>query len=104
MIVFLENHGATEVAPYGEEERRRAARSGVVLRMLATRYSLLATGARRSRAAARQRWMRADPPLAKAFTCSTVAMVVSPGKVVSSAPWAQPRLTASCSEAPLSKP
>ena len=33
----------------------------------------------------------------KARTCSSVAMVVSPGKVVSSAPCAQPRLTASCS-------
>ena len=41
--------------------------------------------------------MRAEPPLAKARTCSRVAMVVSPGKVVSSAPCAQPRLTASCS-------
>ena len=45
-----------------------------------------------------QRWMRAEPPLAKAFTCSSVAMVVSPGNVVSSAPCAQPRLTASCSD------
>ena len=33
-----------------------------------------------------QRWIRADPPLAKARTCSTVAIVVSPGKVVRSAP------------------
>jgi len=32
--------------------------------------------------------MRAEPPRAKARTCSTVAMVVSPGKVVSSAPCA----------------
>ena len=44
-----------------------------------------------------QRWIRADPPLAKAFTCSTVAIVVSPGNVVSRAPCAQPRFTASCS-------
>ncbi len=50
------------------------------------------------------RWMRADPPLANALTCSTVAMVVSPGKVVSSAPCAQPRFTASCSEAPVNSP
>ena len=41
--------------------------------------------------------MRAEPPLAKALTCSTVAIVVSPGNVVSSAPCAQPSLTASCS-------
>ncbi len=50
------------------------------------------------------RWIRAEPPLAKACTCSTVAMLVSPGNVVSSAPWAQPRLTASCSLAPDSSP
>jgi len=50
------------------------------------------------------RWMRADPPLAKARTCSTVAMVVSPGKVVSSAPCAQPSLTASSGVSPLSRP
>ena len=37
--------------------------------------------------------MRAEPPLANAFTCSTVAIVVSPGNVVSNAPCAQPRLT-----------
>ena len=43
-----------------------------------------------------QRWMRAEPPLAKARTCS-VAIVVSPGNVVSNAPWAQPSLTASSS-------
>ena len=50
------------------------------------------------------RWIRAEPPLANARTCSTVAMLVSPGKVVSSAPWAQPRFTASCSVAPESSP
>ena len=33
-----------------------------------------------------QRWMRAEPPAAKARTCSMVAMVVSPGKVVIRAP------------------
>ncbi len=44
--------------------------------------------------------MRADPPLAKARTCSSVAMVVSPGKVVSSAPCAQPSLTASSGGSP----
>ena len=37
--------------------------------------------------------MRAEPPFAKARTCSTVAIVVSPGKVVSSAPCAQPSLS-----------
>ena len=50
------------------------------------------------------RWMRAEPPLANAFTCSTVAIVVSPGNVVSSAPCAQPRLTASCGVSPVSRP
>jgi hypothetical protein len=50
------------------------------------------------------RWIRADPPLAKARTCSAVAMVVSPGKVVSSAPCAQPSLTASSGDSPLSRP
>ena len=50
------------------------------------------------------RWMRADPPLAKARTCSTVAMVVSPGKVVMRAPCAQPKLTASCSGSPVRRP
>ena len=46
----------------------------------------------------------AEPPFASALTCSTVAIVVSPGKVVSSAPCAQPSFTASSSEAPLSRP
>ena len=32
--------------------------------------------------------MRAEPPFANAFTCSTVAIVVSSGKVVSNAPLA----------------
>jgi hypothetical protein len=49
-------------------------------------------------------WMRADPPLANARTCSRVAMVVSPGKVVISAPCAQPSLTASSSGSPVSRP
>ena len=38
-----------------------------------------------------QRCTRADPPLASASTSASLAMVTSPGKVVSSAPWAQPR-------------
>ena len=50
------------------------------------------------------RWMRAEPPLANARTCSSVAMVVSPGKVVSSAPCAQPSLTASSGDSPVSRP
>ena len=50
------------------------------------------------------RWMRAEPPLANAFTCSTVAIVVSPGNVVSNAPCAQPRLTASWGVSPVSRP
>src|ERR1700685_216161 len=50
------------------------------------------------------RCIRADPPCANARTCSTVAMVVSPGKVVSSAPWAQPSLTDSSGDSPLSSP
>lgn len=49
-------------------------------------------------------WMRAEPPSAKARTWARVAMVVSPGKVVSRAPWAQPSLTASSGGSPLSKP
>ena len=52
----------------------------------------------------RYRWMRAEPPFAKARTCSTVAMVVSPGNVVSSAPCAQPSFTASCGDSPVSRP
>ena len=36
--------------------------------------------------------MRAEPPRAKARTCSAVAIVVSPVKVVRSAPCAQPSL------------
>ena len=52
----------------------------------------------------RYRCTRAEPPLANAFTCSTVAIVVSPGNVVSSAPCAQPSFTASSSEAPVSRP
>ena len=45
--------------------------------------------------------MRADPPLANARTCSSVAIVVSPGNVVSSAPCAQPSLTASSGDSPV---
>jgi hypothetical protein len=33
-----------------------------------------------------QRSMRAEPPVARAFTSASEAIVVSPGKVVSSAP------------------
>ena len=44
--------------------------------------------------------MRAEPPLANARTCSSVAIVVSPGKVVSSAPCAQPSLSASSGSSP----
>ena len=51
-----------------------------------------------------QRWMRADPPLAKARTCSSVAIVVSPGNVVISAPCAQPSLTACSAVSPVSRP
>ena len=51
-----------------------------------------------------QRWMRAEPPLASALTCSTVAIVVSPGNVVSKAPCAQPSLTASSGSTPVSRP
>ena len=47
------------------------------------------------------RWMRAEPPLAKARTWSSVAIVVSPGKVVSSAPCAQPSFTASSGDSPV---
>jgi hypothetical protein len=50
------------------------------------------------------RWIRAEPPLANARTCSTVAMVVSPGKVVSSPPWAQPSFSASSGASPVSSP
>ncbi len=52
----------------------------------------------------RSAWMRAEPPFDSDFTCSTVAIVVSPGKVVISAPCDQPRFTDSCSEAPESRP
>ena len=38
------------------------------------------------------------------ITWATLAMVVSPGNVVISAPCAQPRLTASCSSSPISSP
>ena len=48
-----------------------------------------------------QRLIRVEPPLANARTSSTVAIVVSPGKVVISAPCAQPRCTASSSEFPI---
>ena len=47
--------------------------------------------------------MRAEPPLANAFTCSNVAMVVSPGNVVSRAPCAHPSFNASAGVSPVSK-
>ena len=50
------------------------------------------------------RWTRADPPLANASTSGSRAMVTSPGKVVSSAPWAQPSRRASSGDRPASKP
>jgi hypothetical protein len=46
----------------------------------------------------------AEPPWANARTWSRLAIVVSPGKVVSSAPCAQPRRTASSGDAPVSSP
>ena len=52
----------------------------------------------------RYRWMRAEPPWAKARTCSIVAMVVSPGNVVSNAPCAHPSFTASAGSSPDSSP
>lgn len=63
---------------------------------------------RRSGVAARsgslQRWMRAEAPRAKARTCSRLAMVVSPGNVVRSAPWAHPSFTASAGASPARSP
>ncbi len=50
------------------------------------------------------RWIRAEPPLANARTCSTVAIVVSPGNVVISAPCAHPSLTASSGASPFMRP
>ena len=51
-----------------------------------------------------QRTMRAELPPASVRTWSSVAMVVSPGNVVSSAPCAQPSRTASSGDAPLMSP
>ncbi len=51
-----------------------------------------------------QRWILADPPAANALTCAADAIVVSPGKLVSKAPCANPSLTASAGVSPLSKP
>ncbi len=48
--------------------------------------------------------MRAEPPLAKARTCSTVDIVVSPGKVVNSAPCAQPNFNDSSGVSPVISP
>ena len=50
------------------------------------------------------RCTRAEPPFANARTCSTVDIVVSPGKVVSSAPCAHPSLTDSSGDSPASRP
>ena len=50
------------------------------------------------------RCTRAEPPPARSRTCRSVAIVVSPGNVVSSAPCAQPRLTASCGSSPVRRP
>ncbi len=58
----------------------------------------------RATAAKFQRWIRAEPPFANALTCSTDAMVVSPGYVVRSAPCAQPSLTASSGDSPVRRP
>ena len=69
-------------------------------RALAT--AKIAMGCTRSRVP--QRWMRAEPPLAKARTWSRLAMLVSPGNVVSSAPWAQPSSTARWGSSPLINP
>ncbi len=61
--------------------------------------------AQRARSAiALQRWIRADPPFAKSFTCSSVAIVVSPGNVVRSAPWAQPSRVACSGDSPERRP
>ena len=60
-----------------------------------------------TRSMARQsthRWTRAEPPLASASTSGSLAMVTSPGKVVKSAPWAQPRRRASSGDRPESSP
>ena len=51
-----------------------------------------------------QRWMRAEPPFAKARTCASVAMVVSPGNDVRRAPCAHPSLRASSGLSPESSP
>ncbi len=53
---------------------------------------------------ANYRWMRADPPCANCTTWSSVAMVVSPGNVVISAPCAHPSFTASSGVLPLNRP
>ena len=50
---------------------------------------------RRSVRGDHHRCTRAEPPLANASTSASVAIVTSPGKVVSSAPCAQPRRSAS---------
>ena len=64
------------------------------------RISLVAN----SRASARSSFCSSVSANETPRDCSTVAMVVSPGNVVSKAPCAQPRFTASCSDSPESRP
>src|SRR5262249_20260867 len=52
----------------------------------------------------RHRWIRADPPFANDRTCASVAIVVSPGKVVVNAPCAQPSFTDSSADSPMRSP
>src|SRR5690348_11369159 len=49
-------------------------------------------------------WIRHEPPCANARTWSRVAMVVSPGNVVSSAQCPQPSRTASSGDSPANRP
>ena len=51
-----------------------------------------------------QRSTRAPPPPASLSTSVLVAMVVSPGVVMASAPWAAPYSTAVCSGSPSNRP
>ena len=46
----------------------------------------------------------AEPPFAKASTSASLAMVTSPGKVVSNAPWAQPMRSDSSGDRPPMRP
>ena len=58
----------------------------------------------RPEARAAQRSTRAPPPPASLSTSALVAMVVSPGVVIASAPCAAPYSTAVCSGSPSSRP